>query len=140
MRSGKGWIKKGIIIALILSIVGIGVKWVAGVDRSPYEQAFTHTKQSVGQFISSQGGEAWAAGPRGHHDRGMRGGGQHHHGIDGGMIVGGIVLAGGLLYWVNKRRKSSGGILVAQATPVIPTTSDFLDQWEKNQTNTKESN
>lgn len=138
MKPGKPWIKKILLTAGIIAIIGVGVSWAAGMNKSDYKQAFEHGKQNAEPYFYKGGGKD-LAGPAGRHERGMRGG-EHHGGGDAAAAVGGTILAGGLLYWVIQRRKKTGAMSAAQTAPVIPSTSDFLDQWEKNQTNKKETN
>ncbi|MBB6671845.1 hypothetical protein [Cohnella nanjingensis] len=135
MKSGKPWMKRILITAGIIAIVGVGINWAMERDRSDDD----HGKRNTEQSMSVSAGKGWG-GPDGHHVRGMDGEGHDHEGWGAGMAVGGTILAAGLLYWTVKRRKRSSAMFAADVTPVTPSTSDFLDQWEKNQTNTKESN
>lgn len=139
MASDYHWIKKLLIFALILSVVGVGVKWAAGMDRSKYEQAFNQARQSAGQYMPWNNGKSLER-QNYHHERVMYGGFQKHHVLNPGMAVGGTILGAVALYWVLRRRKRSGGVLASSANILIPSTSDFLDQWEKNHINKKESN
>lgn len=146
MQSGKHWIKRLIIFGLVLAVVGIGVHWAMGLDRFKYETAFNQAKQTAGQYMHMNGGKTMA-GDR--HDRGMMHGGlRGHHGADVGLAIGGGLLAAGAIVWFIKRRKKSGGTFAASTgSVVIPSTSDYLDQWEKEaasntnhtNSNTKES-
>lgn len=140
MRSDKHWIKKWIIFALILTVVGVGVGWASGMDRSKYGQAFNQARQSAGQYMPWNNGK-FLVSQNDHHVRGeMHRGGFEHHILNPGMAAAGIALGAIVLYWVLKRRKRSDGAFASNAITLIPSTSDFLDQWEKNHTNTKESN
>jgi len=69
---------------------------------------------------------------------------------EAGVAAAVVVLGGGALYWVWKRRKRANGVIVAEAASVqglvpvstaatlLPSTADFLDQWEQQYTsNTK---
>jgi phage shock protein A len=131
MRSDKHWIKKLTIFALILTVVGVGVGWATGMDRSEYDQAFNQAKQSAGQYIPWNNGKSLDRQNDYHERGGMHGGFQKHHMLNPGMAVGGTILGAVVLYWVLKRRKRSGGALASHATTLIPSTTDFLDQWEK---------
>lgn len=139
MRSGKPWIKKLLLFAIVLAVVGVGVNWAVGMDKSKYEQALSHAKQSAGQYLAWNKDKALDR-PNAHHEKGMRGGFQKHHGLHPGIAIGGTIAAAGLLYWVLRRRKKSSGTFEANAIPLTSSASDFLDQWEKNQTKSKESN
>ncbi|MNR44628.1 hypothetical protein D3C85_1633980 [compost metagenome] len=64
----------------------------------------------------------------------------HERGVDAGVVVGGtILIAGLLLFWMSKRRKQSRIVDGANVLANIPSASDFLDQWEMQQNQTKES-
>ncbi len=139
MRSGKPWFKKILLAAGIIAVIGVGINLASKMDRPDYHHGKQKERTS---FMSAQGGGNGWAGPNGRHDRGMRGEGGEHDGWGAGAVVGGTLLGAGLLLWAIKRRKRPAGARAALAAPIIPSTSEFLDQWEQNQTTTtkKESN
>lgn len=62
------------------------------------------------------------------------------HGIGAGVAIGGaILIAGLLLLWMGKRGRRTNGADGANALAGIPSASDFLDQWEMQQNQAKES-
>ncbi|NBD24898.1 hypothetical protein [Paenibacillus glycinis] len=64
----------------------------------------------------------------------------HAHGIGAGLAIGAtILIAGLLLLWMGKRGRRSSAADGPNALAGIPTASDFLDQWEMQQNQTKES-
>ncbi|MFD2332939.1 hypothetical protein ACFSR7_27080 [Cohnella sp. GCM10020058] len=138
MGSGKPWFKRLLITAGIVAIVGVGIHWATENEHL----AFNREKENIENSTSAQGREDWnKTGDR--EERGLRGeDGEHeeHDGLDAGAAAGGFIILGGLTYWLVRRRKKSRGSYAAESAPVLPSTSDFLDQWEREQTNKKESN
>lgn len=141
MKPRKPWIKKVFLIAVIAGVIGTGVGVAAKMDRPDYKEAFNHAKQSAQPYIS-KGNDKALAGKGANLEKGKREGGYEHHddGMTAGMAIGGTVLAAGLLFLIIRRRKRDGGILKTKSTHAMITTSDFLDQWENKQTNSKETN
>jgi LPXTG-motif cell wall-anchored protein len=141
VKPRKPWIKKVLLIAVIAGVIGAGVGLAAEMDRPDYKEAFNHAKQSTQQYMS-KGNDKALAGQGEQHEKGVREGGHEHHndGMETGTAIGGIVLAAGLLFWIIRRRKRNGGTSKTNSTHTMISTSDFLDQWENKQTNSKETN
>ncbi|UJF32534.1 apurinic/apyrimidinic endonuclease family protein [Paenibacillus hexagrammi] len=145
MRLGKQWLKRLFILALIFAVIGVGVAWAAGWDKSHYEQAFHQVKQNAVPYMPWGHGKSQMT-MNDHYDRGsMHGGFDRHHDLGEGLAaLMGIMLGAAALYWVLKRRRKLVGMFTANAgsaaPAVIPSTSDFLDQWEQNQMKIKEMN
>ncbi|WP_058300646.1 hypothetical protein [Gorillibacterium timonense] len=136
MKVRKSWIKRLIITAGIIAFVGVGIGFATErMDRSDHD----HGKQGSQLLVSVRDGEGRdEAGD--HHERGMDRGEHEHEGWGAALAIGGTLVGAGLLYGIIRSRKRASGLGAGSAVSVIPSTSDFLDQWEKNQTNTKESN
>lgn len=140
MKPRKTWIKKVFLIAVIAGVIGTGVGVAAKMDRPDFKEAFNHDKQIAQQYIP-KGNDKALAGKGEHQVKGSREGDhEHHDGMEAGMAIGGTVLAIGLLFWIIKRRKRNGGMLKTNSTHAMINTSDFLDQWENKQINSKETN
>ncbi|RAP78509.1 hypothetical protein DL346_08840 [Paenibacillus montanisoli] len=150
--------KKALLVSVIIVAVGAGLSLVAGehgrdVTVVGVSQEF-HAKPAGDMKVEIRGGEVPAV-PALRGDAAtvpvpgkalmLREGGirierGHEHGIGPGVAVGGtILLAGLLLFWMSKRRKRSRIADGANVLAGIPTASDFLDQWEMQQNQTKES-
>lgn len=134
MRSGKPWIKRILITAGIIAVVGVGMHWAMERGHSELE----HGRTEFAQPKSVNGVNDWGE-SIGHHERGMGGEEREHERWHAGVAVGGIIIAGGLLYLI-RRRMRSGGRFAANVTPMISSNSDFLDQWEQEQLHKKETN
>lgn len=138
MKSGKSWINKLTVIAVIIVVVAVGISFVIGNDRNDSKQVVQKVqqdKQMVFHYMQKGGQAAFgSAAPRVErmvHDRF-----EHHDGWNAAIAAGGIILVAGLAYVIFKRRKKAGrrGVDANYATPVtISSTADFLDQWEKQQ-------
>ncbi|MFC5449456.1 hypothetical protein [Paenibacillus aestuarii] len=153
IRSEKRWIKRWIIAALIVAVIGIGAGVAAKeMGGSRYEQAFQHARQAVGSYTGlilteKENQHQTLERPGSSHERGGRheGGGFGGHDMAGaGVAAAGVVLGGAALYWVWKRRKKAIGVTAVQganmasAAALLPSTADYLDQWEQQHTtNTK---
>lgn len=61
------------------------------------------------------------------------------HGVSPGVVIAGIILIAGLLLLFFRRGKRSRSVEGANALAGIPSASDFLDQWELQQNQSKES-
>jgi hypothetical protein len=141
MKPRKPWIKKVFLIAVIAGVIGTGVGVAAQLDRPDFKEAFNHDKQ-ITQLYIQKGNDKALTGKGEQHEIGIREGDHEHHdgGMEAGMAIGGTVLAAGLLFWIIRRRKRNGGMLKANSTHAMINTSDFLDQWENKQINSKETN
>lgn len=143
MRFVKPRLKKVLLVAGIIALVGVGASLIAGKEKNEihFKQAVVHVQpkpQAPQAYIVR--GERDFAGPGDVRARIMHiEGGPHHKDWDAGIAIGGTLLAAGLLFWFIKRRKKSNGPFESTVT-VIPSTADFLDQWENNLTTKKETN
>ncbi|RTE10960.1 hypothetical protein [Paenibacillus whitsoniae] len=143
MKPRKRWVKKVLLIALIAGVIGASAAAAAEmVSPEHREAAFNHVKQSAQQFIPKSNEKPISGHVSSEHDKGLREAGHEHHddGMKAGMAVGGTVLAAGLLYWIVRGRKRNSKLLKSNSTHAILPTSDFLDQWENNLINSKETN
>ncbi|MFB9328721.1 hypothetical protein ACFFSY_22530 [Paenibacillus aurantiacus] len=140
MRKRKSWFKKAMVLTVIAAVIGGGVYAASEMDNEHEKQGFDPTKQTAQQFVSEHNKDA-SNGENGHHEKGDRGEeGHHEEGWDEAGIaagVGGILLGAGFLYWIIKRKKRSNA--AGHVAVSIPSTTEFLDQWETNQMNSKET-
>lgn len=136
MQPGKAWLKRIIIAAGFVAIVGVGLHFATEIMEGNDDD--DHRGQITEQYVSDLDED-----DRGRsddsHERDMDDDDDEYEEWAIGM-AGGAAVGAGLLYWVIRRRKRSSGRAEMIANPMIPSTAEFLDQWEKNQTNTKESN
>ncbi|WP_308634057.1 hypothetical protein [Paenibacillus silvisoli] len=162
MKRIRPWVKKALLVTVIVVAVGAGFSMVAGEHGRDVpgivkvSQEF-HGRPADNMKVEIRGG-ADAAVPalRGFSEalpalpptaeipllqegriRIERG---HEYGIGPGVVVGGTILIAGLfLFWVSKRSKRSRAVDGPNALAGIPSASDFLDQWEMQQNQAKES-
>ncbi|MCM3626200.1 hypothetical protein M3194_02315 [Paenibacillus glycanilyticus] len=159
MRRTRPWVKKAVLATVILAAVGAGLSFAVGEHGRDamkvvrVSQEF-HGRPAGSMKIEMKNGEDAAVPALRGEDAAlsipaqgpMIGGRSVHiepgleHGIGSGVAVAGTILVVGLLWlWVRRRGKRSR---VAEGSSVlagIPTASDFLDQWEIQQNQTKES-
>ncbi|SFS54332.1 LPXTG cell wall anchor domain-containing protein [Paenibacillus sp. BC26] len=158
MRSGKSWIKRVLLIAVVIVVVGIGVKFASGGDVSVHQTAIKHVQlkdepflprgdeRSIGGMPRGEGRDIVVAGPEFGPVKAMRIDGHPREEWNAGVAIVGTILIAGLLFLILKRRKKSPSqshepLHVSAAAPMLTSTSDFLDQWERNHSaNAKESN
>ncbi|SDW05293.1 hypothetical protein [Paenibacillus sp. CF384] len=157
MRRVRPWVKNALLVAVIVVAVGAGLSTMAGGHEDEeivrVSQEF-HGRPVDNMKVEIRGGEVGAVpalrgeamtvpGPPPvpvlreggmHIERG------HEHGISPGVAVGGIILIVGLLlFWISRRAKRPRVADGANVLTSIPSASDFLDQWEMQQNQTKES-
>ncbi|MFB9328715.1 hypothetical protein ACFFSY_22500 [Paenibacillus aurantiacus] len=148
MRIRKSWFKITLILAVIVAVVGCGVYAVSVMDdeHGEQQQAYDHTYKVTEQNASHSGEhgsngedrhyfESEDQAEAGHH-------GHHEDGWDAAMAasIGGTILGAGVIYWIMRRKNRSNWTLAGHAAVMMPTTSEFLDKWETDQTNAKVTN
>lgn len=137
MKPGKAWVKRIIIAAGIIAIIGVGMNFAAELietlDPNDEDQI---AEQRVYVKSGSDRGEADGAYQSGRDDDDE---GDEHEEWIAGMAFGAAIIGAGAWYAVIRRKKRSSGMLAVSAIPALPSSSDFLDQWEQKQTNTKET-
>ncbi|GLX71003.1 hypothetical protein [Paenibacillus glycanilyticus] len=158
MRRFKPWVKKAVLVTVIIVAVGAGLSIVAGTHGRDVGNIVRVSQEFHGSPVGSikgemRGGESAAVpAPRGGEGTmpaqvlQLREGGIHieprlDQGVGTGVVlVGGtILIVGLLLLFMRKRGRQSR---IAEGSSVlagIPSASDFLDQWEIQQNQTKES-
>lgn len=155
----RPWVKKTLLVSVIVAAAGAGLSLAAGGQGRDTTKVVTVSQEFHGRPAGDMkveirgGGNAAVPPPRGldpqvpgppqapvlregeiHFKR------DHERGIGTGAVVGGtIVIAGLLLLWMSKRGKRPRAAAGPNALAGIPTASDFLDQWEIQQNQTKES-
>lgn len=159
MRRIRPWVKKALLVSVIIVAVGAGLNLVAGEHGRDVTKVVRVSQEFHGgpagdMKVELRGGED-AAVPAPHGEGAtlpvpaqapmLREGGIHiergpEYGVGPGVAVGGtILIAGLLLFWMSKRSKRSRVADGANVLASIPTASDFLDQWEMQQNQKKES-
>ncbi|TMV49578.1 hypothetical protein FE783_13850 [Paenibacillus mesophilus] len=159
----RPWVKKTLLVSVIIVAVGAGLSVMAGEFRGGRDvtkvvrvsQEF-HGRPAGDMKVEIRGGENTAVLAQRGEDATvpippippiapvLRDGGIHiegyEHGVGPGVAVGGTILIAGLiLFWMSKRGKRSRVADGANVLASIPSASDFLDQWEIQQNQTKES-
>lgn len=157
MRRIRPWLKKALLVSVIIVAVGAGISLAAGEHGRDATKVVRVSQEfhgrPAGDIKIRDGKGAAIPAPRGvdatvlvppqalvlreggiHVERG------HENGIGTGVAVGGtILIAVLLLFWMSKRGKRSRVADGANVLASIPTASDFLDQWEIQHNQTKES-
>jgi hypothetical protein len=159
VRRIRPWLKKALLVTVIIVAVGAGLNLVAGEHGREVTNVVGVSQEFLGRpagimKVEIRGGEdaavpapriEGATVPVPAQPPMLREGGLHiergyQHDIGPGVAVGGTILfAGLLLFWMSKRGKRSTVADGANVLASIPTASDFLDQWEIQQNQTKES-
>ncbi|MWC29790.1 hypothetical protein [Paenibacillus sp. MMS18-CY102] len=153
----RPWVKKALLVSVIIVAVGAGLKMMDGQDGREMTKVVRISEEFHGRpagnmkveirggedaaVPSLRGGDAAVRVPaqvpilgegRIHIERG-------HDGVGPGVAMAGIVLLAVLLvFWMRKRSKRPSMAGGAKVLANIPTASDFLDQWEMQQNQTKE--
>ncbi|MBM7566304.1 hypothetical protein [Paenibacillus sacheonensis] len=156
----RPWVKRTLLVSVIIVAVGAGISMVAGehgreVSKVVRVSQEFHGRPADGMKVEIRGGKDAAVpmppgedaieqlppdGPR------LREGGMHidmgheRHHFGHGLALGLMILiAGMVLFWASRRGKRSRIADGPNVLANIPTASDFLDQWEMQQNQTKES-
>ncbi|SFJ36467.1 hypothetical protein SAMN02799624_04271 [Paenibacillus sp. UNC496MF] len=159
MSRMRPWVKKALLASVIVVAVGVGFGTVTHERGSDVTKVVRVNQELPGRpaggvKVEIRGGEGAAVPPPPgagaaipvppiapmlreggtHIERG------HAHGIGPGIAAGGaLLLAGALLFWMSSRGKRARVADGANGFAGIPSASDFLDQWELQQNQTKES-
>lgn len=152
----RPWVKKTLLVSVIIVAVGAGFSLTAGEHGRDVSKVVRVSQEFHGapagdMKVELRGGKDAAVPvppdemPLPPFAPVLREGGirierGHEHGIGPGVAVGGaILIAGLLLFWMSRRGKRTGAADGPNVLASIPTASDFLDQWEIQQNQTKES-
>ncbi|AZN38767.1 hypothetical protein [Paenibacillus albus] len=159
MRRIRPWVKKALLVSVIIVAVGAGLSLAAGEHGHEVSKAVRVSQEFHGRPAGDMkveirdGKDAAVPAPpeaalRGEDGpvqmMGIKGGKirferDHEHGIGPGVAVGGIILIVGLCFLLLRRGKRSRAAEGANVLAGIPSASDFLDQWEMQQNQSKES-
>lgn len=159
MRRVRPWVKKALLVSIIIVAVGAGFRLVSGEHGRDFKQVVrvsqeAHARPAGDMKFSIKGGESAAVpvpdmpalrggdGPM-KVQIGGQGGirrmeGHREHGVGAGFVIGGLILIAGL-FFLLRRGKRSRRVEGPNALVGIPSASDFLDQWELQQNQSKES-
>ncbi|MBW7475283.1 hypothetical protein K0T92_11040 [Paenibacillus oenotherae] len=158
MRRIRPWLKKALLVSVIIAAVGACISLAAGEHGRDATKVVRVSQEfhgrPEGDIKIRDGRGAVIPVPRGAdatvlipppQAQLLREGGihierDHENGVGTGVAVGGtILIAVLLLFWMSKRGKRSRAADEANVLASIPTASDFLDQWEIQHNQTKES-
>ncbi|SEN51589.1 hypothetical protein [Paenibacillus sp. OV219] len=160
MRRIRPWVKKALLVSIIIVAVGAGLSLADGEHGRDITKVVRvsqefHGKPAGDMKVEIRGGEGVSvpalrgddasvpvppSAPFLKEGGNMRFGRDHEHEHGFGVAVGGAILIAGLLiFWLSKRSKRSRRADSVNVLAGIPSASDFLDQWEMQQNQSKES-